>query len=90
MTFARIFALHRQHDIAGGGFLLEMQLGTANFELTEHLFDALSDRRMVGAVASDEFFDDRPQSSGRQQPVGNKHGTARLGAANLKVALAMP
>ena len=31
------------------------------FELTKHQFDAMFDRRKVGAVAGDNFFDHRTQ-----------------------------
>ena len=60
----RWILLHRQ-DVAGFGRAVEMQLDTAGVELTHHLLDALLDRRMVRAVASDEFLDNGPQRRGR-------------------------
>jgi hypothetical protein len=53
--------------------MVEMQLRCADAELMEYLFDALVDRGVVGAVASDKFFDNRAYRSGCQQPMGNEH-----------------
>jgi hypothetical protein len=53
--------------------MVEMQLDRADAELTEYLFDALVDGGVVGAVASDKFFDNRAYRAGGQQPVGNEH-----------------
>jgi hypothetical protein len=50
----------RRQDIAGGSFLLEMQLNATNIELRKHYFDPLFDGRVVGAVAGDELFDNGP------------------------------
>jgi hypothetical protein len=35
---------------------IEMQLGTTNLQLPQHTLDAPSGRRIVSAVASDEFL----------------------------------
>ena len=61
-------------DIAGPGFAIEMQLELASFELSQHLYDATLDRRMVRAVASDKLLDNSPQCSERQLRVGDMHG----------------
>ena len=60
----RRILLHRQ-DVAGFSRAVEVQLDTARVELTHHLLDALLDRRMVRAVAGDEFLDNGPQRRGR-------------------------
>jgi hypothetical protein len=46
-----------RHDVAGLGFIIEMQLDSTGFELTQHDLDALLDRSTVRAVAGDEFLD---------------------------------
>jgi hypothetical protein len=61
----RRISLHRQ-DVAGLGRTIEMQLDTASVELTQHHLDTPLDRRMVRAVAGDEFRDNGPQCRGRQ------------------------
>jgi len=58
ITRRRLF-LHRQ-DVAGFGLTVEMQLDKPSIELAHHSFDAPLDRRMVRAVAGDEFLDNRP------------------------------
>jgi hypothetical protein len=55
--------------------------------LTEYLFDALVDGGVVGAVASDKFFDNRAYRSGCQQPVGNEHRPTSSGGATPKVVV---
>ena len=68
----RFVALHR-HDVAGFSFLIEIQLDLTGFELTQHGLDTPFDRRMVRAVAGDEFLDNRSQRQGRQLPVRDTH-----------------
>ena len=58
--------------------MVEMQLDRPDAELTEYPFDALFDGGVVGAVASDKFFDNRAYRSGCQQPMGNKHRPTSL------------
>jgi hypothetical protein len=65
--------------------MVEMQLDCTGAELTEYLFDALVDGGVVGAVARDEFFDNRAYCSGCQQPVGNEHRPTSSGGAMPKV-----
>ena len=70
---ARITTLiHRQY-VAGLGFLFKMQLDPADIELMQDPLDTLFDRRMVGAIAGDEFFDNSSQCRGRQLQMGNAH-----------------
>ena len=52
------------HDVAGLGFIIEMHLDSTGFEMAQHRLDPPLDRRMVRAVAGDEFLDNGPQ---RQQ-----------------------
>jgi hypothetical protein len=65
--------------------LVKMQLDRTRAELTEHLLNALSDGGVVGAVASDKFFDNRAYCSGCQQSVGNKHRQTSSGGATPEV-----
>jgi hypothetical protein len=60
----QVLAIPRTQNIAGGRLMVEMQLDCADTELTDYLFDALVDGGVVGAVASDKFFDNRAYRSG--------------------------
>jgi hypothetical protein len=75
---ARIRRLPARQDVAGRGLGVEMQLDSARFELTEHVCNARLDRRMIRAVAGDEFLDDGPQRHGRQLTVGDAHANSVL------------
>jgi hypothetical protein len=67
--------------------MVEMQLGCPDAELTQYLFDALVDCGVVGAVASDEFFDNRAYRSGCQQPMENEHQPTSSGGGTPKVVV---
>ena len=67
-----------RQNVAGRGLGVEMQFDTARVELTEHVCNALLDRRMIRAVAGDEFLDDGPQRHGRQLTVWDAHGISIL------------
>ena len=43
-----------------------MQFDTADVKLKQHQLDALFDRRMIGAIAGDEFLDNGPECRWRQ------------------------
>jgi hypothetical protein len=68
--------------------MVEMQLDCTGAELTAYLFDAPVDGGVVGAVASDKFFDNRAYRSGCQQPVGNEHRPTSSGGATPEVVVA--
>lgn len=55
-----------------------MQLDTASVELTQYSLNAPLDRRVVRAVAGDEFLDNRPQCRGRKQRGRDAHGLSIL------------
>ncbi|KKM63873.1 hypothetical protein LCGC14_1507050, partial [marine sediment metagenome] len=61
----RRLLLHR-HNVAGLGIAVTMQFHTASVELTNYHLDSSLNRRMVCAVAGDEFLDNGPQRRGRQ------------------------
>jgi hypothetical protein len=73
----RRLLIHGQ-DSAGFGLAIEMQFDTASVELTHDGLDAPLDRRMVRAVAGDEFLDNGPQRRGRQERGGDAHGVSIL------------
>jgi hypothetical protein len=56
----------KRKNVAGLGFLFEMQFNTADIELMQHPFDALFDARVIGAVTGNEFLDDGPKCRRRQ------------------------
>ena len=60
----RAFLLRRQ-DVAGFGLVVKMEFDTACVELAQYRLDAPLDRRMVRAVAADEFLDNSPQRRAR-------------------------
>jgi hypothetical protein len=64
-----------------------MQLDRTNAKLMEYRFDALVDGGVVGAIASDKFFDNRAYRSGCQQPMGNEHQSTSSGGATPKVVV---
>jgi hypothetical protein len=55
-----LFAVLHRKDVAAFCFVIEMQFNAAGFQMAQHRLNALFDRRMVRAVASDEFLDDGP------------------------------
>jgi hypothetical protein len=65
-------------NVAGLRFLFKMKLETPYLEFTQHQLDALSDKRMVGAVAGDKFLDDGPQCRGRQLAMRDAHEISLL------------
>jgi hypothetical protein len=67
------FAGFSGHDIAGLGLVIEVQLGATRLELPQHTLDTTLDRRMVGAVASDKFQDNRSKRRRDQYRVGDAH-----------------
>jgi hypothetical protein len=69
----QVLAILRKQNIASGRLTVEMQLDRSDAELTQYPFNALFDAGVVGAVASDKFFDNRAYCSGCQQPMGNEH-----------------
>lgn len=83
MLTARKWIFHGQ-KVACPGFLIEMQLDSANIELMQHLCDTTLDRRVVRAVAGDKLLDNSPQGRGRQMRVGDVHGFSIL--RNMKSA----
>jgi hypothetical protein len=72
------FRLWEGDDVAGFGGFVEVEFGLAGFELGQHCADARFDGGIVGAVAGDEFFDDRAEGRGRQKCVGDSHGVMVL------------
>ncbi len=50
-----------------------MQFDSASPKLTQHDFDPPLDRRVVRAVAGDEFLDNGPKRCERQLCVGDAH-----------------
>jgi hypothetical protein len=50
--------LGSQVHVARPGRFFEIQYGLATFELPQHRRYAIFDRRVIGAVAGDEFLDD--------------------------------
>lgn len=66
------------HDVAGLSFIIEMQLDSTSFEMAQHSFDPPLDRRMVCAVARDEFLDNGPQRGGRKLRVRYVHWEATV------------
>jgi hypothetical protein len=67
--------------------MVEMQFDRTDAELTDYLFDALVDCGVVGAVASDKFFDNRAYRSACQQPMGNEHQPTSSGDATPKIVV---
>ena len=55
-----------------------MQFDAAGVELAHDGLDTPSDRRMVRAVAGDEFLDNGSQRRGRQYRVGDLHEASIL------------
>jgi hypothetical protein len=53
-------------DIASSGLVIEVQLDATCAKLSHHTFDASFDRRIVRAVTSDKFLDNRPECRWRQ------------------------
>ncbi len=47
------------HNVTGLGLVIEMEFDTSSRQLLQHTLDTPLDRRMVGAVASDEFLNNR-------------------------------
>jgi hypothetical protein len=73
IPIARILSVPARQDVAGRGVGVEMQLDTARLELAHHVCNTLLDRRMIRAVAGDEFLDHSPQRRGRQLRVPQDH-----------------
>jgi hypothetical protein len=81
--------IHRQY-VARLGFVFKMQFDFADVKLKQHQFDALFDRRMVGAIAGDKFLNNGPECRRRQLQMGNAHRvivlpTAKSIAASLSL-----
>ena len=57
---SRITAAFNRHDVTGFGLVVEMQLGLTSLKLPQHTLDSPLDRRIVRAVASNEFLDYGP------------------------------
>lgn len=70
-----------RQNVAGLGFLFEMQFDTADIELTKHELDALFDGGIVSAIAGDKFLDNGPQCCGRQLQMGDAHGVILMRSA---------
>ena len=50
-----------RHDVAGLGLVIEMQLDPTSIKLPQYTLDSPLDRRIIGAIASDEFQNNRSE-----------------------------
>ena len=57
----RIATVFDRHDVAGLGLVIEMQLDPTCIKLPQYTLDSPLDRRIIGAIASDEFQNNRSE-----------------------------
>lgn len=65
-SMERTIVVLDRDDIASSGLVIEVQLDATCAKLSHHTFDASFDRRIVRAVTSDKFLDNRPECRWRQ------------------------
>ena len=67
------FTIFNCNDVAGFGLGIEMQFDTTSIELTQYVLDSPLDRRIISAVASDEFLDNGTERGWGQFRVWDTH-----------------